>query len=105
MQAEQVRKELECRMENNRRHIIEMIGSTEIKLSELEDRIKVSELALQDIKVTESNHTLNLEKKIENLVYKIDNYTSNTDKIRGNLTDETKETLVELRRSLGIHIF
>ena len=78
-----------------------MIGSTEIKLSELEDRLKVSDLALQDLKVTESNHTLNLEKKIENLSYKVDNYAVDTDKIRGNLTDETKEMLGELRRTLG----
>ena len=38
-------------MENSRRNLVEMVGASEIKLSELEDRIKATDLNLDNLKV------------------------------------------------------
>jgi hypothetical protein len=39
--AEGVRREVEARLENLRRNLVEMIGAGEIHVGEIEDRIKV----------------------------------------------------------------
>ena len=41
--AEGVRREVEARLDNLRRNLVEMIGSGEIRVGEVEDRVKVSE--------------------------------------------------------------
>ena len=41
--AECVRREVEARLDNLRRNLVEMIGSGEIRVGEVEDRVKVSE--------------------------------------------------------------
>ena len=67
IQNEGVRKELDTRLDNCRRNILEMVSSSEIKLNELEDRIKVTDLALENQKVTENSHNITLENKLSDL--------------------------------------
>ena len=52
IQTESLRKELDSRMENSRRNIVEMIGATEVKVAEVEDRIKATDLSIDNLKVT-----------------------------------------------------
>ena len=51
IQTESLRKELDSRMENSRRNIVEMIGATEVKVAEVEDRIKATDLNIDNLKV------------------------------------------------------
>ena len=79
-QVDMVRREMESRMENNRHKVLDIVGANEMKVGEAEDRIKLLDLALENLKVVENNHNINLENKIENLGYKVDNFTVDSDK-------------------------
>ena len=88
-------------MENAKRNIVDIVGSSALKLSEVEDRVKVSDLALENLRVTENNHTTTLEKKLESLRYTMENFSADTNKIKNNLEDQSRETLDEVTKNLG----
>jgi hypothetical protein len=97
-QSETVRKELEARLENLRRHLVEMIGSGEIHVAEVEDQIKVAQEAVANLKVVENNHNLNLENKLEAVRAAVDTMVATNKKIK---SQDTEQILINLRKDLG----
>jgi hypothetical protein len=97
--AETVRREVEARLENLRRNLVEMIGSSEIRVAEAEDRVKVVAEAVANLKVVEHNHHLSLENKLEAAKNAAEALVvANNNK---NKNKETEQTLMSLRKELG----
>ena len=71
-------------------------------MSEFEERMRLTDRAVENLKVTENNHTINLENKIENIKYRLDNTTADADKMKNNFSEETRNTINELKMNLGI---
>ena len=64
--------------------------------------MRLTDRAVENLKVTENNHTINLENKIENIKYRLDNTTADADKMKNNFSEETRNTINELKMNLGI---
>ena len=73
-----------------------------MQVSEFEERMRLTDRAVENLKVTENNHTINLENKIENIKYRLDNTTADADKMKNNFSEETRNTINELKMNLGI---
>jgi len=63
--GDSLRKELDTRMENLRKNLVEMIGLNELKTSELDENLKATNDIVNDIKIVQNNVQMNIDNKLK----------------------------------------
>ena len=48
-----------------------------------------------------TNHTINLENRLEGLQFKVENLTADTNKTKQNISEETKAVIAEIKKNIG----
>ena len=94
-------KELEVRLDNCRRNLLDIISSSEIKVQELEDKIKQSNLTLENYKIAENNHRTNLENKLSDLKQTVSATSANTEKVNNQFSEDAREEINKLKTNFG----
>jgi len=95
-----LRQEIESRLENNRKTNVEMIGALEIKMTEMEDRFKDTDLRVDNLKVVENNHAISVEKKMDGVRYRLDSMDTTLDKLKSITSERTKDGLMDMKKKL-----
>ena len=99
-------KELEVRLDNCRRNLLDIISSSEIKVQELEDRIKQSDLAHENYKIFENNQRTNFENKLSDLKQMVSATSASTEKVKNQFSEDAREEINRLKTNFGnIYIY
>ena len=78
-----------------------MIGALEIKMTEMEDRFKDTDLRVDNLKVVENNHAISVEKKMDGVRYRLDSMDTTLDKLKIITSERTKDGLMDMKKKLG----
>eukprot|EP00092_Neocalanus_flemingeri_P022775 GFUD01024695.1.p1 GENE.GFUD01024695.1~~GFUD01024695.1.p1 ORF type:complete len:3073 (+),score=1009.79 GFUD01024695.1:162-9221(+) len=98
--GDSLRKELDTRMENLRKNILEMIGLNELKTSEIDNNLKQTNDIVNDIKIVQSNIQMNIETKLKATKDNFESVINDSLKTKNSTSSEMESKFATLKKDV-----